>query len=278
MREDAPSFPLVSAVIPAYNHEKYVAEAVASLFAQTYPHIELLVIDDGSTDNTWGVLQGIKEAAEKRFARVSFKTQENRGVCATLNALFREAKGDCVYYLGSDDVAEPDALLILRDFLSKNPDYVLAVGDNSIIDSEGRFRSIGGSKTFSQVSGKTQINLESSDFGSYGTLILCGNHVPNGYMLRTSIVNEITLPEDIGLEDFYLHLQLAKRGKMKYIDRELLRRRLHEKNTSADAGKVQNLMQQTFWKEVQTVRESGNVAMIRFMEKCILFHKKRSEL
>lgn len=121
-------FPLISAVIPAYNHEKYIGAAISSLIAQTYPNIELLVMDDGSLDKTWSIIQGMEPSCRQKFSRMSLETQKNQGVSATLDGLIQKAGGEYIYYLGSDDVAEPEAIKTLHAFLSKNSDHVLAVG------------------------------------------------------------------------------------------------------------------------------------------------------
>ena len=63
------SLPLVSVIIPAYNHEKYVQETISSIIKQTYQNLELIVIDDGSTDNTWQEINNLKGICEKRFIK-----------------------------------------------------------------------------------------------------------------------------------------------------------------------------------------------------------------
>ena len=60
---------LVSVVIPAYNHEKYIQTTIESVIAQTYKNIELLILDDGSSDNTWNKIQEMREKCERRFVR-----------------------------------------------------------------------------------------------------------------------------------------------------------------------------------------------------------------
>jgi glycosyltransferase involved in cell wall biosynthesis len=104
------TFPLVSVVLPAYNHARYVAEAIASVTAQTYPRIELVIIDDGSTD-------GSEEVIAKCIANVSlpvrFIARENRGAPATLNEGAALAQGQYLSFLNSDDYYAPDRISTL---------------------------------------------------------------------------------------------------------------------------------------------------------------------
>lgn len=90
--------PLVSVVIPCYNHEQYVEQSLNSVFNQTYKNIELIVIDDGSSDNSIAVVKKMQE--EHDF---TFVTQENMGVCRTLNKAVSLSQGKYIALLASDD-------------------------------------------------------------------------------------------------------------------------------------------------------------------------------
>lgn len=233
---------LISVIIPAYNHEDYIEECLRSIIDQTYRNIELLIVDDGSTDGTFAKMQKMKPECEKRFVRVVMETQKNRGRCFTDNKLIDLAKGTYLYLIASDDRAKPQAIETLHDFLSRNPDYVLAVGDNEIVnasseriywgkhretvpESEAVYKTFGDELLLNGPDGKHP------DFGGYESL-LKGNYIPNGYLYsRQSIVNAGKMNPGIFLEDWYLHLQLAKRGKYKYIPEILFSYRWHVKNT-----------------------------------------------
>ncbi len=89
---------LVSVIIPCYNHEKYVQQAVESVLEQTYRNIELIVIDDGSSDNSPSILSSLA----KRY-NFNLILQKNMGVCRTLNNAIRLSKGQYIAMLASDD-------------------------------------------------------------------------------------------------------------------------------------------------------------------------------
>lgn len=91
--------PLVSVIIPSYNHSDYICEAIDSVLSQTYQNIELIVIDDGSTDGSVSMLEVL--SIEKGF---KFLSQANSGVCKTLNRGIREvSSGEYICILASDD-------------------------------------------------------------------------------------------------------------------------------------------------------------------------------
>ncbi len=250
---------LVSVLIPAYNHEKYVQEAIKSIINQTYQNIELIVVDDGSKDSTWQKIQEMKNECEKRFVRVHFETKGNEGTCKTFNRLLDLSKGEFVYFIASDDVAKPEAIETEVKFLSKHKDYALVVGDNEIIDSNGNvvFWSEYGKiaknkeeakfKTFVQCFKhyRRDIKLNSLDFGSYQSL-MSGNYIPNGYLIRKSIFRKIGyFTPEAPLEDYWLMLQISKYSKMKYIDKIFFSYRWHSDNTASQRKKMIDMTEKT---------------------------------
>ena len=123
--------PLVSLVIPAFNHAAYLPEAVRSVLAQDYPRIELIVIDDGSTDNTLQVLSGIG-------SDFYWESQSNMGQSRTLTHGWSLANGDILGYLSADDVLEPGAVSIAVAALMATPDVVATYCDFYLIDPQSR--------------------------------------------------------------------------------------------------------------------------------------------
>ncbi|MDP9227315.1 MAG: glycosyltransferase family 2 protein, partial [Actinomycetota bacterium] len=93
--------PLVSVVIPAYNHARYIASTLDSVVREGYPNLEILVLDDGSTDQTFAAATAWAERNQRIPIQVT--QQENAGLTKTLNRLLEAANGDFVAYLASDD-------------------------------------------------------------------------------------------------------------------------------------------------------------------------------
>ena len=124
--------PLVSIVAPCYNAEKFLEGAIASIFAQNYPNFEVIIVDDGSTDNSFAMLEELQKQYPFQLYR-----QENQGVSATLNHGLRYAKGLYVATPDLDDLMLPDSVRVRADYLDSHPD-VGCVGALIIyMDSEG---------------------------------------------------------------------------------------------------------------------------------------------
>lgn len=250
-------FQLVSVLIPAYNHENYIQETIESIINQTYPNIELIILDDGSKDKTWEKITELKPKCENRFVKIHFETKQNEGTCITLNKLLKLSSGEFVYIIASDDLAKPQAIEKEVKFLQDNPDYALAVGDNEYVDSMGKqiFRT---QKAFTSniknakyktvkefLSSKLKIDFLSDDFGSYKTLYK-ENYIPNGYLIRKNIFETIgNFTKNAPLEDFWLMLQISKYKKMKYIDEILFSYRIHDTNTIGNSTRMRELTTQT---------------------------------
>ena len=101
------SSPLVSIIIPVYNREKLVVETIASCLAQTYPHVEIIAVDDCSKDGTFAMLESM--AANEPRLRV-FRSAVNMGLCITRNIGASHAQGDWIWFLDSDDLLMPNAV------------------------------------------------------------------------------------------------------------------------------------------------------------------------
>ncbi|MBQ7450673.1 glycosyltransferase [bacterium] len=236
---------LVSVLIPSYNHENYVQKTIKSIIEQTYKNIELIVIDDGSKDNTFEKILEMKDACEKRFVNVIFEKKQNEGTCKTFNKLLSLAKGEYVYIIASDDLAKPQAIEKETAFLSKHKDYALCVGDNDIIDENdvicywdnerNNVYEIENAVFKTNIdflnNERPSVDFNSSDFGDYG-LLNYSNFIPNGYLIRRSIFEIIgDFTSEAPLEDYWLMLQISKFAKMKYIDEPLFSYRWHSNNT-----------------------------------------------
>ena len=238
------SSPLISILMPSYNHENYVEDAVRSVLAQDWPRIELVVVDDGSRDGTWDVLQRLRAECESRLERVEMERQGNRGTAETVCRLLSQAHGDYVGILASDDQYLPGALTALSAVLSRNPDVGVVVGENELMDANGRrcywdsdrrivydpaqavYRTLN-----EQMASEHGVSGTHPGFGTYAEL-LRSNHIANGALIRRSCLEAIEpCSAETPLEDWWIMLQLAKVTRMVSVDAPTFRYRWHATNT-----------------------------------------------
>lgn len=126
------SFPLVSVVIPSYNRAHSISETLESVFSQTYPNVEILVVDDGSTDNTRAVIESIDNPALK------YIYQENKGASGARNTGIDNSSGEYIAFLDSDDLWLPSKLEEQVAFMEKNNECALVLCECDIHDN-GKF-------------------------------------------------------------------------------------------------------------------------------------------
>lgn len=125
---------LISILMPVFNVEKYVREAVESLLVQTYSNFELIIVDDCSTDSTYSICEKLANADSR--VRV-FKNESNLKIVLTLNRALRMAKGSYIARMDGDDVAVPERLENQYNYLCKNPDVALIGVSTISIDEDG---------------------------------------------------------------------------------------------------------------------------------------------
>lgn len=123
---------MISVIIPIYNTEKYLEECIISVLQQTYSDLEVILVDDGSTDESYSICS--------RYAlkdnRIQVIRQENQGISAARNAGVKASRGEYVFFLDSDDYLEEDALRVLLDLI-ENSDADLGVASIRHVDMRG---------------------------------------------------------------------------------------------------------------------------------------------
>lgn len=186
------SSPLISVIVPVYNQGHYLAAALQSLRAQSYPFFEAIVVDDGSTDNSAEVAQSIEDT------RFRYIYQENAGLSAARNAGLRAAKGSFVSFLDSDDLFLPTKLARLLAHFEQYPNLGFVSGHAILIDQEGR-----------------QLESTLSKALPGNSQLLLGNPIHVGSVLIRRAWMERVLPFDETLrscEDWDMWLRLVLAG------------------------------------------------------------------
>ena len=183
-------YPKFSVIIPVFNREKFIHRAIESVLNQSYKNFELIVVDDGSTDETPNII--------KKYP-IKIITQKNRGVSAARNAGIKASKGDIIAFLDSDDEWKRDKLLVQADFFIKNPSYKIHQTDEIWIKN-GKFLN------------KKKIHQKKEGFIFYDSLHLCLIS-PSAVAIKKELFDEIGLfREDFEVcEDYELWLRITKK-------------------------------------------------------------------
>ncbi|MEG3439563.1 glycosyltransferase [Pannus brasiliensis CCIBt3594] len=125
--------PRVSVIIPSFNHEKYIGETIESVLRQTYQDFEIVITDDGSTDNTVEIVKSFTDPRIKLFY-----FPRNRGACVAANHCLEHASGEYIAMLSSDDIFIESKLEKQVNFLDNHPNYGVVFSFAQIIDEDGR--------------------------------------------------------------------------------------------------------------------------------------------
>ncbi|ACZ12793.1 glycosyltransferase family 2 protein [Sulfurospirillum deleyianum] len=194
--------PLVSVLIPLYNHESFVEFAIESVMQQTYRNIELIVINDGSTDNS-------DDVAQKLLVKYSFQyyKQENQGLIFTIEKLRSLSRGKYISLLASDDAFVDNKIEVLVNYLENNPQYAMVYSNMYFINMKN------------QIIGKIK---DGGEKGNIFESLLCGNFFINS--LTTLINKDIFMKYNYDkgyIEDFQMWLKITKDNQIGYVDEYL---------------------------------------------------------
>lgn len=198
--------PLVSVVMPAYNAERTIAEAIRSVLAQTWTNWELVVVDDGSTDGTWNVIASFTDT------RIRPIRQSNTGIGGARNIALDLVRGDFMCMLDSDDVLPPDSIRARAELLMRRPEVDFCDGrvtlkDEHLVHVLRRYEP-----SFRGAPFKELIKLTGSCFFGVTWMVRYGPHRDVRFDARISHAEDLL---------FYLEMS-RQRGLYDHVDTEVL--------------------------------------------------------
>jgi len=205
----------VSIIIPVYNTEKYLQESIESALNQTYSNIEVIAVDDGSTDNSPAILK-------KYEGKIKIITKENGGVASALNAGIKEMTGEWFKWLSADDILYSHGVKELISEAEKLEDkkHTILYGNFDYINPEGKIIQ----------RGKEPNHNELSTFDV--NVILLDHHIGND---DTSLIHKSTI-DDFGMfnekidhEDYELRLRycILHNCRLRYVPKTIAKYRIH---------------------------------------------------
>lgn len=223
--------PMVSVVMPVYNGSKYLKEAIDSILNQTFTDFELIIVNDGSTDDSEDIILSYNDH------RICYlKNERNSGICITLNKGLDNARGKYIARMDCDDISMPERLVKQVDYLEHHQD-VGALGTDVV--------------TFGDGYADRYFDFVHDSNGCKAGLLFATCFAHPAVMLRASVINEHNLRYDDeyrGLEDYELWYRISQYTNMNNLPEALLKYRLHK------AQLTQNVTKTVSDKEKQFVR------------------------
>jgi len=214
----------ISIITPVYNCQSYIGEAIKSVLSQTYDDWELIIVDDGSTDNTPEVVSIYQD-------EIIYLRQSNSGEGAARNAGLSIAKGDYLLFLDADDLLLPNNLETLSTFLDTHNQYGAVYSDGYCCDQDKRIIQSMSSRRPANYSGNILEKIVLS-------CLIAPMHCA---MIRTGIVNKYKLQFDPQMNygvDWAFWIQLAAHTKIGYVDETTCLYRIHGNNMTSTTNQI----------------------------------------
>src|SRR5260370_882906 len=231
------TLPTVSVIMPVYNSERYLDEAVESILRQTFSDFEFIITDDGSTDSSLARLRRYSE----RDPRIRLNSRPNTGYVQALIEAVPLAKGKYIARMDADDISLPERFERQVRFLEQNPEYAVVGSKVLLIDSDGAPLKYMGER-------QQHEDIDAAHMRGEGGAI-----IHPSAMLRTEAMRAIGSYRLLKDEDLDLFLRLAEYGKVANLPDVLLHYRQHPKSVG----------HQTYAEMVPSVREAVAEARIR---------------
>ncbi len=210
---NANSNPLVSIIIPCYNHAHYLPKALESVFIQQYPSIEIIVVDDGSVDNT-------KEVALS-YPQVKYVYQQNSGLSAARNTGIKNSSGEYLVFLDADDWLYPEAIQTNAEFLNKHTEIAFVSGDYDFAKHDVVFKHGG----YEPVTANHYIGFLQKNYIGMIATVMFRRWVFKEFLYDTSLKT---------CEDYDLYLRITRKYKVKHHSVKIAVYRFHGSNMSGN--------------------------------------------
>lgn len=218
--------PKVSVIMPNYNCEKYISKAIESILNQTFTDFEFIIIDDGSTDNSWSIIQ---EYAKKDNRIIAIKNDENLKICKTLNKWIELSRWEYIARMDSDDISIIDRFEKQVQFLDKNPDIWIVGGTMQIMNWDGNIYS------------ERKYNLIDKEIRN--KLFRYSPFCHPVIMIRKNILDMSWNYDEqqVFAEDYDLYFRLWKYSKFANLEYSLIKYRMFENNSTTKKLKEMEL-------------------------------------
>ncbi len=221
--------PVITVIIPAYNHEQYILETLNSIKKQSYTNIEIAIINDGSIDETGKNIEKWM-SSNADVIKVTYRSRPNQGVTATLNELVEMSSGEYIVVLASDDYLLSDSILNRYVYLKDHPEKMAVIADAIVVDEKGNeiYKSA--------LSDLRSVNKElyKTDDGIKKEIIRNWAVVGPTLMVRSVLYRSVKYNEKLEFEDRDFYLKLVAENSLGFIDCMVAAYRIHGDNYCFD--------------------------------------------
>ena len=264
--------PLVSICTPCYNHSRYLRDYFESIINQTYENIELIMIDDASSDDSVQIIEQYITRLEKRFVRVCFGVNEkNQGVVTSVNKLINTMQGKYCKLLASDDMLKEDAIEKMVDYLEARSEINVCMANAYVVPDDYRYGDSITRKYRKYY--KKDISEKLNDKDKLFEISLERNLLfAPGVMMNSIIYKKYGLyDERMRFEDYEFWLRICKQEKIGYIDTCLVYYRLAHTSisnyTAGEKRKYENMMIGNMQCRIKHGRRLGEKRYKEFLKK-----------
>lgn len=223
---------MITLIIPCFNSERYLSRCLKSVLDQTEKNLQIIIVDDGSTDQTSQIIKDYVEKLNSRFTEVEVITQENAGVGAACAAAYKMCKGKYLILLDSDDILLPDSIRKQSQFLENHPEYALVRTNGFYVKENDLNQNVGLFEDREEIKVKTEIFMDVFRSNVYNW--------PGSYMVRCSVLEEYYPDKNIIPSRYGQNLQFlltsAHGNKAGFIDEPLMKYTIRNNSLSHFSG------------------------------------------
>lgn len=237
--------PLVSIVMPAYNGEKYIGAAIEHILNQTYSNIELIIVEDCSTDNTLKIIEQIED---ERL--VLIKNNTNRGISYSTNLAIEKSHGKYIALHDDDDISALDRIEVSVDYMENHEEIDIVGGGSLIIDENDSIVKNNITPRSNPKVIKAMLLFKNLDF--------CNSTA----MIRKKFLSDNNLKyrnDFLGMQDYQFYVEASKKGSISSVSNILLYYRQHSQNETTRQKRVNSNMRSELFADIQrnSIRASG---------------------
>ncbi|MBX4197682.1 glycosyltransferase [Candidatus Saccharibacteria bacterium] len=235
--EKSENSPLVSVIMPVYNYEKYLADAIASVTGQTYKNLEIIIVDDGSTDRSWNIIEDYAKS-DKRIKPI--RNKKNLRLTMTLNIAIRSSRGKYLARMDGDDIRFSDSIQKGVNFLETHPEVVMVGGAAEICDEDMK-----------------RLNdrfYPTSDAEIRKIIFRYSPFCHASIVMRAGVLDGDIYGVDWA-EDYDLYFRLGQVGKLANLNQVVYKVRTHRRSISQAKQRLQEKM--TLYLRLKAVMEYG---------------------